>query len=114
MVGILKHVVGGGEALFDFAARVHVGLMPALPVRRKIASRLNLRSARFQRLFLIQDERERFVFDIDQPKGLLGHVPVNRGHRRHRVAREAHRIVEQVPLVASVAAGPLDVAILTC
>ena len=52
--------------------------------------------ARLQRLFRIEHERQHFVVDGDQPQRLFGDVAIDGGDGRHRLADEAHRIVERV------------------
>ena len=44
---------------------------------------------------VIEDEGQQLVLDGDQQKRLFRDVPVDGGDRRHRLADETHRVVEE-------------------
>ncbi len=49
-----------------------------------------------QRRFLVEDERQYFVVDGDQPHGVFGDVAVHGRDGGNRLADVAHRVVERV------------------
>ena len=86
----LDHQVGGGEILLhrpegERALQCDVGVA-ARGVQDGIA-------ARRERLFGIDDRRQRVVDHLDQVAGVLGDVAVLRRHRRHRLTDMADALV---------------------
>ena len=95
-VAILEDVIRRREAFFyvaAFRAEGH-GLVPR--VRREIAFGPDLHGAGLQGFFRIEDERKRFILHRDELQRFFGDVPIDRGNRGHRLADEAHRVVERV------------------
>ena len=108
-VAIFEHVVGSAEAFLDVAALASDGLaLHCCGIERQVALRPDLQRAGLERLFRFQHERQHLVFHRDQPQRLFGGVPIGRRNRRHRIADEAHRIVERV---AALLGDLLDVVV---
>jgi hypothetical protein len=73
---------------------------------------MDLGRAGFERLFGVEHEGQRLVLHVDEPRSFFGDVAVNGCDGGHRVAGEAHRVIEKVAPVARIAGGPYYRAIL--
>ena len=95
-VAIFEDLVGRGEPLVDVPPPrlARHGLVAR--VRRQVAFGPDLGRIRLERLFGIDDEREHFVVDGDEIERFFGHMPIDGGDGRDRVADEPDGVVEDV------------------
>ena len=89
-VEAFDHLVGFLQTLFDVAARQRAWHPLEVAVREQ------LRRVRLHRLFGIDDERKRFVLDLDQLQGTIGDLRVDGRKNRDCFTLEPYGIVECV------------------
>ena len=100
-VSILEHLIGRPESRLRVPARSPRWSRLVREIQREVTLGPDRRSARLEGLLKIEDKRQLFIVDLDELERLFGHVPVDRGHRGHGLADEAHRVIEHIPNVFS-------------
>ena len=95
-IAILEHEIRCAKAFLDVSPPRSLRLRLVLSGEREIAFGPDLDGALLQRLLGLEHEAEDFVIDVDQSQCLFRHVPVHGRDGCHRIAHEAHGVVERI------------------